>query len=271
MRISRKRWLALTSAAAVITTTTVFAAVNAYADPGGTVTGHVLDNGTRSRCCRADVHRRRVGLPRDVFTDASGAFGFDNVPPAAYRVELPATGQHDLLRPQCDDVRGFRADRGRRRGDRDSGRSGPATRLDLRTPESVRRYGRERNVQGIGNGTSFFTFTDGAGNYTMPFVWVDTYRIQFNPQGAPTQYAHQRPDFISADLFTVTAGSNLTVDDTLMPSGFITGRITNQARLHPSPTSRSSMPTRRSSSRLPPHSPTSTEPIESASCRGRTR
>ncbi len=89
-------------------------------------------------------------------------------------------------------------------------------------------------VQALGGAAgSVFTTTDPDGNYSMPYIWVGTYRVQFSPSGAPEQFAHQKTDFLSADLFNVTAGANLTVDDTLIPTGFITGRVTSQGQPAP--------------------------------------
>ncbi len=59
-------------------------------------------------------------------------------------------------------------------------------------------------------------------------MWEGSYRVQFSPSGGPRQYAYQQTDSSSADVFTVTAGATTTVDDTLMPVGTITGRVTNQ-------------------------------------------
>ncbi len=92
MRISRKRWLALTSAAAIIASTTVFAAVNAYADPGGTLTGHVLDNGVPVPDVSVQIFAGGSVFVPPTTTDASGAFTLANVPPAAYRVNYRLPG-----------------------------------------------------------------------------------------------------------------------------------------------------------------------------------
>ncbi len=84
------------------------------------------------------------------------------------------------------------------------------------------------SVQAWGALGSFWTNTDSTGDYVLPYVWVGSYRVQFNPNGAPQQYAHQQTDVANAEVFTVTEGVTTTVDDTLVAVGTIAGRITNQ-------------------------------------------
>ncbi len=93
MRVNRKRLFAL-AGATLLATTTVFAASTAYADPGGTITGHVLDNGVPvpDVSVQAMADDGSGWLP-PIMTDASGAFTIANVPANLYRVSylLPAT------------------------------------------------------------------------------------------------------------------------------------------------------------------------------------
>ena len=229
MRISRKRWLAL-AGAALLATTTVFAASTAFADPGGTITGHVLDNGVPVSDVSVQVFSDGgTGFVPPTTTDADGAFTIANIPPAAYRVsyQLPGNTFYANGATTFED------------SDLIVVADGAIVTLDEAVPPHGAIQGRLSRadgsgvfafVQAISATASQFTTTNPNGNYAMPYVWEGTYRVQFTPSGAPIQYAHQHTDFQSADLFTVTAGTTLTVDDTLVPTGFITGLVTNQGQ-----------------------------------------
>ena len=233
MRVTRKRWLAL-AGAALLATTTVFAAANAYADPGGTITGHVLDNGVPV----PDVSVQIFSDGGSVFvpptnTDADGAFTFANVPPAAYRVSYRLPGGNTFY---ANGATTFED------SDLIVVADGATVTLDEAVPPHGAITGRLSRADGSGvfafvqaqsATASAFTTTDPNGNYSMPYLWEGTYRVLFHPTGAPEQYAHQKTEFLSADLFTVAAGANLTVDDTLIPTGFITGRVTDQGQPAP--------------------------------------
>ena len=230
MRISRQRWLAL-AGAALLAATTVFAASNAYADPGGTITGHVLDNGVpvSDVTVQIFVDDGSFFVP-EVTSDASGAFTLADVPPAAYRVSYRLPGGNTFFANSATTFED---------SDLVVVEDGANVTLDEAVPPHGAIQGRLSRADGSGvfafvqasSATgSVFTTTDPNGDYSMPYVWEGTYRVQFTPSGAPEQYAHQKTDFLSADLFTVTAGANLTVDDTLIPTGFITGRVTNQGQ-----------------------------------------
>jgi hypothetical protein len=204
MRISRKRWLALTGAA-LLATTTVFATATAYADPGGTITGHVLDNGTPVPDVAVQVFAEGgTGFVPPTTTDADGAFTLANVPPASYRVNYRLPGganfyANSATTPEDSDLIVV-AD-------------GATVTLDEAVPPHGTIQGRlsrddgsgvSASVQTFGATGTAFTATDPNGNYAMPYVWEGTYRVQFTPNGGPTQYAHQHTDLQGADLFTVT-------------------------------------------------------------------
>ncbi|MEU8000791.1 carboxypeptidase regulatory-like domain-containing protein [Catellatospora sp. NPDC049111] len=53
------------------------------------------------------------------------------------------------------------------------------------------------------------------------------YRVSFSVGVRETQFAHQTVSWENATLFTVTAGEELVVNESLLPVGTITGRITN--------------------------------------------
>ena len=228
MRISRKRWLAL-AGATVLATTTIFVATNAYADPGGTITGHLLDNGV-------PVPNVNVALLTDgppvplppTSTDASGAFTLADVPTGAYRVSFRLPGFVTFFAHGSTTFEG---------SDLIDVADGATVTLEETVPPHGAISGRLTRpdgsgvsafVQAFGGAGSLSTSTDPTGAYTLPYVWVGSYRVQFSPSGAPQQFAHQKPDFPSADVFPVAAGVTTTVDDVLLPSGTITGRVTNQ-------------------------------------------
>jgi hypothetical protein len=163
-------------------------------------------------------------------TDASGAFILADVPPATYRVSYRLPGGNTFYANSATTFE---------ESDLIVVTEGETVDLNEAVPPHGAIHGRLSRadgsgvfafVQAFGATGSVFTNTDPNGDYSMPYVWEGTYRVQFNPPGAPVQYAHQQTDFLSASLFTVTAGANVTVNDTLIPTGSITGRVTDQGQ-----------------------------------------
>jgi hypothetical protein len=227
MRISRTRWLALTGAA-VLATTTVFAASNAYAEPGGTITGHLLDNGVPV----PGVQVQALAVDGSVWLEAvetadDGAFTITGVPANNYRVSYSLPGTFTFYANsaiQWEDAAVIAV------------ADGATITLNESVPAHGAISGRLSRSDGSGVSAfvqawgpigSFFANTNANGEYTLPYVWVGSYRVQFNPQSAPVQYAYQTIDFNDAQIFNVTAGATTTVDDTLVSVGTIAGRITN--------------------------------------------
>ncbi|MEV4415713.1 carboxypeptidase regulatory-like domain-containing protein [Catellatospora sp. NPDC049609] len=72
-----------------------------------------------------------------------------------------------------------------------------------------------------------YAYTDGNGDYRITDLTPgDDYRVTFRADGHVVQYAHQELAWDAAARFTVTAGADTVVNDELLPTGTITGRVT---------------------------------------------
>lgn len=70
--------------------------------------------------------------------------------------------------------------------------------------------------------------TDADGYYRITDLPAgEGYRVGFSVGVRETQFAHQTISYEHATLFTVTAGGELVVNETLLPTGTITGRISH--------------------------------------------
>jgi len=67
------------------------------------------------------------------------------------------------------------------------------------------------------------TYTDSDGNYRVE-VPAGDYKLQIFVGGLE-QWAHQKTDFSEADTFTVAAGAEVTVNESLLPHGVLTGTL----------------------------------------------
>ncbi|HEX6681548.1 MAG TPA: carboxypeptidase regulatory-like domain-containing protein [Candidatus Limnocylindrales bacterium] len=99
--------------------------------------------------------------------------------------------------------------------------------------------GRFLNPDGSGVGSAFVTalsadfanpsahtFTAPDGAYTLN-VLPGQYKVSFQPNGGGlTQYAYSTTNWATAQIFTVAADQTVTVDDTLIETGSISGRVT---------------------------------------------
>ncbi|HEX6501015.1 MAG TPA: carboxypeptidase regulatory-like domain-containing protein [Micromonosporaceae bacterium] len=64
------------------------------------------------------------------------------------------------------------------------------------------------------------------GTYSIPSVSAGTVYVSFQPPAAPEQWAYGKKQQWSADQITVTVGTDTVVDDTLLPSGMLSGTVT---------------------------------------------
>jgi len=90
------------------------------------------------------------------------------------------------------------------------------------------------------------TMTGADGSYSFLDIPPSTVRVRFEPVGRPMQYAYGKTNYSEAAKITVTAGTTTTVNDTLIPVGFISGRLVDRggagvafARVAAAPTSAS--------------------------------
>jgi hypothetical protein len=69
------------------------------------------------------------------------------------------------------------------------------------------------------------TTTDDSGAFSLPAVPAEDVKVQFQSNGIE-QWAHRQLDFDSATRLTVVAGRTLTLDERQLPTGTITGQLT---------------------------------------------
>lgn len=67
------------------------------------------------------------------------------------------------------------------------------------------------------------------GRYEFTDVPAGRYRVNFEVPGHPSQYAYGKSDWSTASLITVTAGGTAVVNDELLPTGTVTGRLVDRA------------------------------------------
>jgi hypothetical protein len=204
------------------------AAAPAYADGStGSISGHLDTNGVP----RTDVYVTLYGAQGwigSVNVDGSGIFHFTDLAPGQYQVEFgwgnglrqwyhsrPVNSQTDpvtVVAGQDTAIQDDTLPTGHIAGTlTDSGGSPmPYTEAYASSPS------------GAG---SAFAFTDPAGHYDVEVIAAD-YVLSFMPQGYATDYVPQSPSQDHATVFTVTAGTTLTVNEQLPPTGSISGRFT---------------------------------------------
>lgn len=71
------------------------------------------------------------------------------------------------------------------------------------------------------------TTTDEAGAFSFADVPAGDYKVGFELPGFLIQFVHHRLSFDVADPITVVAGQETTVEETLLPHGSLSGRVTN--------------------------------------------
>jgi hypothetical protein len=71
------------------------------------------------------------------------------------------------------------------------------------------------------------TITDADGNFELLELIPDNYRVEFQAPDAPVQYAFGNASWNDADLIAVVADEITIVDDQLLPTGVISGSLTD--------------------------------------------
>ncbi|GAB3854531.1 carboxypeptidase regulatory-like domain-containing protein [Dactylosporangium cerinum] len=78
-------------------------------------------------------------------------------------------------------------------------------------------------------GATASAYTGADGSYTLPNLPDGEYVVSFRAAGGGfAQWAHQKLSFSDADHITVGAGATVVVDDQLLPTGTIQGRLLNR-------------------------------------------
>jgi 5-hydroxyisourate hydrolase-like protein (transthyretin family) len=84
------------------------------------------------------------------------------------------------------------------------------------------------NVSVYSTDNNFYgnTITDQDGSYRI-VLFPATYTVQYQLLSGLVQYAHGKVDFRDADQFAVAAGPDTVVDEQLLPTGVISGHLTD--------------------------------------------
>lgn len=232
MTRSRSRWLAVGAAAVLVAVLAPASAATAAA--GGIIAGHVTDNGVPVAGVSVRLQATGPGAPTPppTTTDSTGGFSFANVTPASYRVTYSLPGNAI-----------FYANGAITFADADpiTVVEGGSVQLDEAVPAHGSVHGQLVKANGTPQPNAQVRLQPGAlgfpgaqattdvnGNYTIPYVWVGSYKIGFQPPSGPQQYFRQQTDFTLAEAFTVAAGDSPTINETLLGTGNIVGRLTNQ-------------------------------------------
>lgn len=228
-RRRRTRWIALGAAVAAVS---VGLAVPALADDStGTLSGHLVDNGNPVPYASVQLVDPDYNYYGSANTDESGAFTFGEVPPGDYKVAFYLTGWFEQWASQ---QAGFDT------ASVYSVTAGGTTIIE----ESVRPHGsmsgRVWNADGTpsayasveaapDSGSGYVSVqADGDGFYSIPYISAGSYRVSFVKNGSSTrQYAENTSDYSLAALKTVVVGETITVDQTFLAMGAITGTLTD--------------------------------------------
>jgi len=72
------------------------------------------------------------------------------------------------------------------------------------------------------------TTTAEDGSYTIAGLVPGGYRVRFQPPGRPAQYAYGKTNYSEAAVIAVSADATATVNDTLIPVGYLSGRLVDR-------------------------------------------
>jgi hypothetical protein len=228
MIVPRKRWLVAPLVALLVAALTPS---SAYAVPLGTVTGHVLDNGTPVSGVTVRLLPINVQVPfPSAVTDADGAFTITNVSIAHYVVAYQMPGNTTfysggaVTQPNATPI---------------DVPVGATVTIEQAVPAHGSMHGRVTQPDGApASGVGVLAtspgilggnaITNANGDYTIPYLWPAGYQVNFRAPGAPFQWAHQAATFAQAAVINVAADEAVLLDEALLPTGTITGRVTNQ-------------------------------------------
>lgn len=221
MRRTPLRRLGLVLLAAAIATMGL--AAPAHADPDtGTIAGHLISNG--QPVVGAQVNAWGDGYGYGI-TDEAGAYEITGLTPGPYVVQFLAAGHPEQF------AHGARTWEEAAQVPVTAG--AVATVDDTLLPHGT-ISGRLVDSAGNGvaasvnvfgdNGTTGWAYTSD-GNYSVG-VYAGTYQVEFRLESGGSQWAHGARDSSTAAYFDVAVGQTVTVNDTLLPTGSVAGRIT---------------------------------------------
>lgn len=87
------------------------------------------------------------------------------------------------------------------------------------TEDGVGVAGAMVTWHGVTGPLSGYAYTDAEGRYRLPRLFPGEYRVLFSLPDGRSQWAHGKLDEAVADRFTVIAGAETVVDETVLPTG----------------------------------------------------
>ncbi|MGR6317557.1 carboxypeptidase regulatory-like domain-containing protein [Micromonospora soli] len=203
-------------------------ATPAQAADTGSITGQLTDGGAAVTGGSVYLYGDDVDHTDYAWLDDQGHYAFDAVPPGRYRVNFEAWGhptQYAYGKTDWSSANLITVT------------AGGTTVVDdellpvgTLTGRLVDRTGAPVQFASVGaEAVDYSSFgygsTDPDGNFAIQVV-PGSYRVRFD-LGAFSQFAYGTLDPGAATVFAVTAGSTVTVNDTLVPTGIVAGRFTD--------------------------------------------
>ncbi|GAB4059442.1 hypothetical protein GCM10028775_70770 [Catellatospora paridis] len=208
---------------ATVTITTLGLSTPAQAEPDtGTIKGHLTANGQPVAGVQVGTYGPSWS---SAVTDADGAYELTDLDPGPYGVHFRAPGRPEQFAYGATDW-GSAAEIWVTAG-------GVTTVDDVLLPYAT-FTGRFTDANGEGLSVNVTATSDtgqtsavwaGDGNYTLG-VFPGRYRIQFQRDFGDPQWAYGARTAEAATVFDVTAGQSVTVNETRLPIGSVSGRIT---------------------------------------------
>lgn len=208
---------------AVVTIATLGLSAPAQAEPDtGTIKGHLTSNGQPVAGVQVDTYGPSWA---SALTDADGAYELTGLDPGPYGVVFRAAGRPEQFAYGATSW-GSAAEIWVT--------AGGTTIVDDELLPYATFTGRFTDPNGEGLSVNVTATSDtgqtsavwaGDGNYTLG-VFPGRYRIQFQRDFGDPQWAYGARTAEAATVFEVTAGQSVTVNETQLPIGSVTGRIT---------------------------------------------
>lgn len=217
--------------ATIVATGTAITAVPAGASGTSSVTGHLTDpTGAPAANASVWVTSEFGGQPTFTQTDSAGAYGFGNLDAGTYVVSFRAAG--GSFEQYAHQKLTFWA------ADRVPVAAGATAVVNDQLLATGRIAGTLRNADGTAAQAYVQAYTAEGQNYVgSTGVGFDgtfgldlpagAYKVQFNVRSAFQQWNGGKLTFDSAAPIQVTAGSTVTLTETVVPTGSIAGRLTN--------------------------------------------
>jgi hypothetical protein len=230
MPVPQSRWIRAVLTAIAALALAVGVSVPALADPvPGTITGQLTDGGAP---VSAQIQLVATDFSHFAFgsTDAEGRFTFSGLPAAAYRLTFNLPGAVTQYYPGkilFEDGEPITVTEGAVITIDETVAPHGSVRGNVTQADGSAAPGIEVRTSAFSNNPGASTTTNAAGDYVLPYVWPDTYRVSFGGFGSPGQWADQKTSFEDADPYTVAAGQDLVIDQQLLPAGAIAGVLTD--------------------------------------------